>query len=171
MVVTPPLTKLVIGRKRARGRKRLAARRADRVLIRMRVVANARLLSWIALAISAHSIATRQRRLADGAARHDRVEEDLRSWVGRHPTPILYVTHSHREAFELGQQMLVIENGRIVARGTPHEVLDAPARFGVANIAGFENVFPARVQLVDAAQGTMSCLIGADTQVEVPFSA
>jgi ABC-type molybdate transport system ATPase subunit len=49
-------------------------------------------------------------------------------------------------------------------------VLDVPARFGIANIAGFENVFQARVQSVDATQGTMSCLIGTETMVEVPFS-
>ncbi len=96
--------------------------------------------------------------------------EDLRAWLRHHPTPILYVTHSHREAFELGRQMLVIDHGRIEARGTPHEVLDAPARFGVANIAGFENVFSAHVTAVDASQGTMGCRIGAQTVVEVPFS-
>ena len=98
------------------------------------------------------------------------IMEDLRAWNRRDPIPIVYVTHSHREAFELGQQILVMERGRIRATGTPHDVLDAPARFGLANIAGFENVFRAEVRAVDATQGTMTCLIGAGPEIEVPFS-
>jgi molybdate transport system ATP-binding protein len=98
------------------------------------------------------------------------IMDDLRAWNRRDPIPIIYVTHSHREAFELGQQMVVMDRGRIVARGTPHDVLDAPARFGVANIAGFENVFRARVRAVDESQGTMTCVVGAATEIEVPFS-
>jgi molybdate transport system ATP-binding protein len=98
------------------------------------------------------------------------IMEDLRAWNRRDPIPIVYVTHSHREAFELGQQIIVMERGRIRATGTPHEVLDAPARVGLANIAGFENVFRADVRAVDGTQGTMTCLIGAGTEIEVPFS-
>jgi len=98
------------------------------------------------------------------------IMDDLRAWNRRDSIPIVYVTHSHREAFELGQQILMMERGRITARGTPHEMLDAPARFGLANIAGFENVFRADVRAVDGAQGTMTCLIGGGTEIEVPFS-
>jgi molybdate transport system ATP-binding protein len=98
------------------------------------------------------------------------IMEDLRAWNRRDPIPIVYVTHSHREAFELGQHIIVIERGRVRATGTPHQVLDAPSRFGLANIAGFENVFRGEVRAVDAAQGTMSCLIGSATEIEAPFS-
>lgn len=98
------------------------------------------------------------------------IMEDLRAWNRRDPIPIVYVTHSHREAFELGQQILVLDRGRIEARGTPHDVLDAPARFGVANIAGFENVFGAEVRAADATEGTMTCVIDGQTEIEVPFS-
>ena len=98
------------------------------------------------------------------------IMDDLRAWNHRDPIPIVYVTHSHREAFELGQQILVMDRGGIWARGTPHEVLDAPARFGLANIAGFENVFRADVRAVDSTQGTMTCVIDGGTEIEVPFS-
>jgi molybdate transport system ATP-binding protein len=98
------------------------------------------------------------------------IMEDLRAWNRRASIPIVYVTHSHREAFELGRQMVVIEHGRIKARGTPHDVLDTPAGIGVANIAGFENVLRVRVRAVNPSQGTMTCVVDAHTEIEVPFS-
>ena len=98
------------------------------------------------------------------------IMDDLRAWNRQAAIPIVYVTHSHREAFELGQQILVMEHGRIEARGTPHQVLDSPARSGVANIAGFENVFDAAVRAVDPEQGTMTCVIDGRTEIEAPFS-
>ena len=103
-------------------------------------------------------------------ATQSHIMDDLRRWNRDHEIPILYVTHSHREAFELGRQMIVIAGGRVEARGVPHDVLDAPARLAVANIAGFENVFPSRVRAIDASQGTMTCVIGDSTDVEVPYT-
>ena len=34
--------------------------------------------------------------------------------------PIVYVTHSREEVFALGERVIVLENGRPVAQGTPH---------------------------------------------------
>ena len=98
---------------------------------------------------------------------------DLRAWNARHEIPIIFVTHAVREAFALGERMVVLDNGRVVAKGTPQEVLDAPRREIVANLAGFENVFEATVEAVEAvsdAQGTMICrLIGSEVDLEVPL--
>ena len=59
----------------------------------------------------------------------------------------------------LGERVLVMEEGRIIAQGTPHEVLSAPLQETVAQLAGFENIFDATVESVHEDRGTMTCRI------------
>jgi molybdate transport system ATP-binding protein len=82
---------------------------------------------------------------------------DLRRWNQAHGIPILYVTHTREEVIALGERVLVMEQGSIVAQGTPHEVLGAPLQETVAQLAGFENIFDATVWLVHEDRGTMTC--------------
>jgi molybdate transport system ATP-binding protein len=70
---------------------------------------------------------------------------DLRQWNEAHQIPILYVTHSQREVFALGERVLVLQNGHIAADGTPDQVMNAPAQESVAQLAGFENLLEAAV--------------------------
>jgi molybdate transport system ATP-binding protein len=64
----------------------------------------------------------------------------------------------------------VVDNGRVVAKGTPQQVLRAPRHELIANLAGFENVFDAKVESVSESQGTMNCnLPGSDVNLEVPL--
>jgi len=95
-----------------------------------------------------------------------KIADDLRRLVSALSIPVIYVTHSRDEVFMLGDRMLVIERGRIVAEGTPHEVMSAPRSETVAQLAGFENVFNARVASVHERRGTMTCLVG-EKQVEL----
>jgi molybdate transport system ATP-binding protein len=91
------------------------------------------------------------------AATKSRIIDDLRQWNQEHRIPILYVTHSREEVIALGENVLVMEAGRIIARGTPHEVLNAPLQEAVAQLAGFENIFDASVESVHEDRGTMIC--------------
>lgn len=91
-----------------------------------------------------------------------RIIDDLREWNRAHRVPILYVTHSHEEVFALGERVIVLDAGRIVAQGTPHEVMMAPFQETVAQLAGFENVFDAVVDAVRPERGTMTCRIDGD---------
>jgi molybdate transport system ATP-binding protein len=105
----------------------------------------------------------------DGIAKA-KILDDLRSWNQAHRIPILYVTHNREEVFALGERVVVVENGRIIAQGTPHEVLLAPRRETVAQLAGFENIFDARVMSVHADRGTMTCqLAGSEVELETPL--
>ena len=88
--------------------------------------------------------------------------DDLREWHRAHRIPILYVTHSREEVFALGERVLVLEAGRIVAQGTPHEVMTAPMQETVAQLAGFENIFDAMVEAVRPERGTMTCRVSGD---------
>jgi molybdate transport system ATP-binding protein len=101
-----------------------------------------------------------------------RILDDLRHWNQQHGIPILYVTHSREEVFALGEHVLVLDRGRIVSRGTPHQVLDAPRRETVAQLAGFENIFAATVDSLHEERGTMTCSIGTGAdpvQLETPL--
>src|SRR4029077_5870921 len=84
--------------------------------------------------------------------------------------PILYVTHSREEVFALGERVLVLEKGRIIAQGTPHEVMTAPRQETVAQLAGFENIFVATVVAAHENRGTMTCRIaGSNVELETPL--
>jgi molybdate transport system ATP-binding protein len=88
-----------------------------------------------------------------------KILDDLRRWNQAHGIPILYVTHTREEVMALGERVLVMEEGRIIAQGTPHEVLSAPLQETVAQLAGFENIFDASVESVHEDRGTMLCRI------------
>lgn len=90
-----------------------------------------------------------------------KIIDDLREWNRNHGIPILYVTHSRDEVFALGERVLVLDAGRIVAEGTPHAVMNAPLQQTVAQLAGFENIFGATVEAVHPERGTMVCQVAA----------
>jgi molybdate transport system ATP-binding protein len=97
--------------------------------------------------------------------------EDLRAWNAAQHIPILYVTHSQREVFALGERVISLENGKILSQGTPQDVLEAPTHESLAQLAGFENFFDATVVSIRNDSGTMLVrLAAAETEVEVPLS-
>lgn len=104
------------------------------------------------------------------AATKSKIVDDLRAWNQAHHIPVLYVTHSREEVFALGERVLVVESGRIIAQGTPHEVMTAPLQETAAQLAGFENIFDATVAAAHADRGTMTCRIaGSNLELETPL--
>jgi len=99
-----------------------------------------------------------------------KIVDDLRAWNSAHRIPILYVTHDREEVFALGEHVLALENGQIIAQGTPHEVMTAPRQELVAQLAGFENIFDATVIATHEDRGTMTCrLVDSDVELETPM--
>jgi len=95
---------------------------------------------------------------------------DLRKWNQHNRIPILFVTHSGEEVFALGEEVIVLEAGKIVAQGRPKDVMHAPRLETVAQLAGFENVFYATVVAVNENRGTMTCRIGkGPLELETPL--
>ncbi|MFZ0362224.1 MAG: molybdenum ABC transporter ATP-binding protein [Terriglobales bacterium] len=82
---------------------------------------------------------------------------DLRNWNQHHRVPILLVTHNREEVFALGDEVVILEAGRIVAQGQPHEVMRAPQLETAAHLSGFENIFDASVLALHEDRGTMRC--------------
>jgi molybdate transport system ATP-binding protein len=100
-----------------------------------------------------------------------RILDDLRGWNDDHAVPILYVTHQREEVHALGDRVLVLEAGKLVADGTPQAVLSRPQLESVAQLAGFENIMECSIVASHVEMGTMTCRI-TDTNVslEVPLS-
>ncbi len=98
------------------------------------------------------------------------IMEDLRAWNTRRSVPVLYATHDRGEVFALGERVVFLEQGKVVAQGTPREVLEAPERLAVAQAAGFENIFSAVISARHDAQGTMTSSLEGGLQIEVPLT-
>ena len=97
--------------------------------------------------------------------------EDLRRWNEARRIPVLYVTHAHREVYALGERVVVMDQGQIVAMGTPHAVLDHPAASILAELAGFENLLAGRVVSNRPDAGTMQVQLDhAAVSLEVPLT-
>jgi sulfate/thiosulfate transport system ATP-binding protein len=95
-----------------------------------------------------------------------RVRQELRRWLDQihrelHITSLL-VTHDQEEALELADQVIVMHEGKIEQRGTPHEIYNQPGTPFVAGFVGSANVIRGLVigenvqfgqQLVGGADG------------------
>jgi len=100
-----------------------------------------------------------------------KILDDLRRWNEARSVPILYVTHEREEVYALGDRVILLESGQIVADGTPHEVLRRPHYESVAQLAGFENLFECEVESSHPEQGTMTCRIaGSALTLEAPLT-
>jgi len=109
------------------------------------------------------------------AATKSKIIDDLRAWNAAHAIPIIYITHNREEVFALGDRVLVLENGRIIADGTPHGVMSAPRRESLAQLIGFENIFHAVVTSTHEDRGTMTCRLdnsnlgNSNVELETPL--
>ncbi|MDR3622521.1 MAG: molybdenum ABC transporter ATP-binding protein [Paludisphaera borealis] len=71
--------------------------------------------------------------------------EGLRRVQKAEGLPVLYVTHSPAEAIALGTRLFLIEHGRLVAEGSPLDVLANSRHAGFLHLEGVRNVFLGRV--------------------------
>ena len=88
-----------------------------------------------------------------------KVRQELRSWLRRlheeiHMTSV-FVTHDQEEAFEVADEVVVMNHGRVEQSGSPSEVFEHPANPFVMDFLGNVNVFQGRVQGGRAHLGSM----------------
>lgn len=97
--------------------------------------------------------------------------DDLRSWNQARQIPVLYVTHNHEELFALGERVIALEAGRIVAQGSPREVVSAPRHEVHTRHDDFENLFEGTIIGIQSAEKTMTCrLARTSIELEVPLA-
>ena len=80
--------------------------------------------------------------------------EILRQVRAEFGIPMLLVTHSMDECFELADEMLILREGRIVQRGAPAKVCDHPANLDVARLLGIYNILPVEIRALDPSRNT-----------------
>jgi molybdate transport system ATP-binding protein len=97
--------------------------------------------------------------------------EDLRAWNDARRIPIIYVTHDYDEVLDLGDQVIALDQGRIVAEGLPQEIVPALRREQLAQPTNFENLFDATVLELREPEHTMTCQIaGTSLRIETPLA-
>jgi molybdate transport system ATP-binding protein len=74
-----------------------------------------------------------------------RLRSELRQLLKQTGIPALLVTHDRDEALALGDEIVVMDNGRVLQQGPVQDVFNRPATSEVAGIVGVETVQPARV--------------------------
>ena len=80
--------------------------------------------------------------------------------------PTLYITHDPDEAILVGEQVVVLDGGQVVASGPPREVLWSRAVLPLSEALGVENVLSARVLAVDT--GSVRVQTPGGLQLQLP---
>jgi molybdate transport system ATP-binding protein len=68
--------------------------------------------------------------------------------------PVLLVTHDFEECLELGDEMIVMRDGRAVQTGTPRKVMEQPANVEVARLLGIFNLLPVEIRALDPGRNS-----------------
>ena len=74
-------------------------------------------------------------------ALRERTRHELRDVIKRVGITTVFVTHEQEEAFDLGDRIAVLNNGRLEQTGGPDELYERPVNLFVATFVGRANVF------------------------------
>jgi sulfate/thiosulfate transport system ATP-binding protein len=100
------------------------------------------------------------------------VRAELRSWLRRlHdeiPLTTVFVTHDQDEAFEVADQVVVTNRGKIEQVGSPAEVFESPANDFVMRFLGHVNVLDAHLSPGRAKVGDVTLDIGEHSAPDGP---
>lgn len=94
--------------------------------------------------------------------------EVLRQVRADFKTPVLLVTHDLDECFELGEEMLILRDGKIVQSGPPRKILDQPANIEVAKLLGAFNLIPCEIRALDPGRNTSKIQVG-EYELDGPY--
>ena len=86
------------------------------------------------------------------------MREEIRRIQRAQNIATLLITHDQDEALSLADRVVLLNEGRIVQSGSPHEIYDRPADAFVAGFVGRANLLDARVidaQTIDTAIGRL----------------
>ena len=68
--------------------------------------------------------------------------------------PALLVTHDFEECFELGDEMIVLREGRVVQSGAPRKIFEHPGNIDVARLLGVYNLLSVEILGLDPGRNT-----------------
>ncbi|MCT4684351.1 MAG: ABC transporter ATP-binding protein [Roseicyclus sp.] len=102
----------------------------------------------------------------------DGIRDETLQVLKEEGTAVVLVTHEPEEAMRMADQIALMRDGRIVQKGAPYNIYNAPADKAAAAFFSDINVIPGRVQgaLCDTAFGQFLAPGHADgTEVEIVF--
>ena len=80
------------------------------------------------------------------AASRERLALLMKKIQKKYQVTMLYVTHDHNEARYMGDQVLVLDQGRVVQMGKPEEIFSRPVARFVAHFTATRNILPGRIR-------------------------
>lgn len=83
------------------------------------------------------------------------LRQQLRNTAHCEQIPVILVTHDREEALALGDEVQVLDEGKVIDRGVPVEILGQPGQAAVARMLGVENLFHLQVESRQPTDGTM----------------
>jgi spermidine/putrescine transport system ATP-binding protein len=93
-----------------------------------------------------------------------RMQDELRDIQTRLGTTFVYVTHDQDEALSLSHRVALIQAGKIIQIGSPHEVYERPRTRFVAEFVGETNLLECRVDRRNGARVDVTLSSGARRQ-------
>ena len=88
-----------------------------------------------------------------------KLREEARYWIRKLILDLeicaILVTHDQSEALAAADDILLLQDGRIVQQGTPQEIYSNPNSFYSADFLGANNVIEGRVQALDGVRATI----------------
>lgn len=128
--VTQILEKVGIGALAKKRVRRISGGEAQRVALARAIVYNPRIL-----------LMDEPLSALDAQIR-DRLRGELRRFLQEFRITTVYVTHDQTEAMALGDQLVVLNRGRVVQSGPPTEIYQHPTSLFVATFIGNANLYP-----------------------------
>jgi len=77
---------------------------------------------------------------AQDAYLRPQLQQQLADVLAATGVPALLVTHDLEEAYRLSDELLVIDQGRVLAQGPPQQVFEQPSELAVARLSGCKNL-------------------------------
>jgi molybdate transport system permease protein len=72
------------------------------------------------------------------------MEERLRAALSDYKGAVIFVTHDMEEAFRFCADLLVLDNGKVIASGPKHQLFERPGTVAAARLTGCKNIAAAR---------------------------
>lgn len=71
-------------------------------------------------------------------------EEQLRETLANYNGVVIFVTHDMEEAFRFCTDLLVLDQGKVIAGGPKHQIFEQPGTVATARLTGCKNIVSAR---------------------------
>jgi len=78
----------------------------------------------------------------------ERLQYDLMRLRENFDVPMIYVTHSHAEAFTLADRIIILDAGKVVESGAKNDIFYRPQKRQTAEFLGVRNIFPCVVKAI-----------------------